>query len=79
MTQTVAAGLPNITGRVSVSNAWFSSDQGALYRSGSGQGCGDTAANGVGVYIDASRSNSIYGNSSTVQPPTIVQIPQIKF
>lgn len=30
-------------------------------------------------FFDASRSNAIYGNSSTVQPPAIVLIPQMKY
>ena len=29
--------------------------------------------------LDASRSNPIYGNSSTVQSPAIVLLPQIRF
>lgn len=29
--------------------------------------------------FDASKSNPIYGNSSTVQPPAIQLIPQIKY
>lgn len=29
--------------------------------------------------LDASRSNPIYGNSSTVQPPSIVLIPQLRY
>lgn len=29
--------------------------------------------------LDASRSNPIYGNSSTVQPPSITLMPQIRF
>ena len=29
--------------------------------------------------LDASRSNPIYGASSTVQPPSITLIPQIRF
>ena len=31
------------------------------------------------LIFNASRSNAIYGNSNTVQPPAIVLIPQIKF
>lgn len=75
----VAPGLPNITGRASLSSAWAGADQGALYRSSSFNGCGDAAANGVYLNFDASRSNTIYGNSDTVQPATITLIPQIKY
>ena len=31
------------------------------------------------IHLDASQSNSIYGNSETVQPPAIQLIPQIKY
>lgn len=37
-----------------------------------------TGINGT-VTFDASRSNSIYGASDTVQPPAITLIPQIKY
>ena len=41
---------------------------------------GGVAAEGFdGILFDASKSNSIYGSSTTVQPPAIVLIPQIKF
>jgi hypothetical protein len=71
---TIAAGLPNITGR-------FTSGQinpdtnasGAFY---SGLGAGDALQGGSygrGIDgFDAARSNSIYGNSTTVQPPAYV-------
>ncbi|MCQ2075943.1 MAG: hypothetical protein MJZ20_02770 [Bacteroidaceae bacterium] len=73
----IAAGLPNITG------AW--NDIIAFYNthtaSGAVQGTGvnDGAEAGVrgaskqaGYTFDASRSSSIYGNSTTVQPPAYV-------
>lgn len=75
----VAPGLPNITGRASLSSAWTGADQGALYRSSSFSGCGNVANNGVYLNFDASRSNTIYGNSDTVQPNAITLIPQIKY
>ena len=31
------------------------------------------------VHFDARRSSSIYGASTTVQPPAITLIPQVKF
>ena len=41
---------------------------------------GGVAAEGFdGILFDASKSNFIYGSSTTVQPPAIVLIPQIKF
>ena len=64
----VAPGLPNITGQ---SNVWGSnSGSGALKTT-----ITDTAGLGGSIYsvvgnirLDASKSNSIYGNSTTVQP-----------
>lgn len=71
---TIAAGLPNITGRVAKQAGDNPSTQGAFYYSG-------TVANNSGtpdgnkdtlLYFSASRSNSTYGKSSTVQPPAYV-------
>lgn len=73
---TINAGLPNITG-------WFGSGclmnwqdsqySGALYRGSQGespQNAGGTdGGTNATIAFDASRSNSIYGSSSTVQPP----------
>lgn len=63
------AGLPNITGH-------FASATGAIYSTGGafttdgtvwGQSNGSFNGNLAKGYLDASRSNSIYGNSTTVQ------------
>lgn len=66
----IEAGLPNITGSVggcSDPDTW-----GAFYQYGhgvfGGQGAG---APRHSTYMDASRSSSIYGKSSTVQPPAM--------
>ena len=67
----VAAGLPNITGSF-VSGEWTGQDytSGAFYQSGtSGSDAGSD--NRKVLTLDASRSSSIYGNSSTVQPQTV--------
>lgn len=80
---TIEAGLPNITGNIATGNSYgfdaFSEYTGAF--------AADTTAhinwqsstlqqNIQGKYgrvgFDASRSNSIYGNSTTVQPPAYV-------
>ena len=69
----VQAGLPNITGTFSATRAQgydqatgaFSQDS-TLITSGAGSG-----TYGRKFYFDASASNSIYGNSNTVQPQTI--------
>jgi hypothetical protein len=82
---TIAAGLPNITGTWTTSwnqpNRGFHSltTSGAFYDSysaglhdGAGriQGTDDNNSGTRGFpWFDASRSNSIYGNSNTVQPP----------
>ena len=64
----VAPGLPNITGQ---SNVWGSnSESGALKTTiTSTAGLGSKVYSIVGnIKLDASKSNSIYGNSNTVQP-----------
>ena len=69
---TVKAGLPNITGTLSdIMGSFYA------YPSGSGafsvKGIGRSLENGSSgnygnIYFDASKSNAIYGRSSTVQP-----------
>lgn len=67
---TIAAGLPNITGTVTglgdvtVSGAFERGPRVAGNGGGGGNICADT--------FDASRSSSIYGASTTVQPPAYV-------
>ena len=78
---TIAAGLPNITGmtafRLTASSYYLWSEQsGAFYSHGytSDSMAGVTTGSSTGLgglYFDASKSNSIYGNSTTVQPPAI--------
>lgn len=84
----VSAGLPNITGsfpytlssRDSNSNP---SNSGACYYDGATTNkmqITQATYKGWGSFLfDASRSNSIYGNSSTVQPPAVKLIPIIKY
>lgn len=65
----IAAGLPNITGGFNgnVNDGGF---YGAFYYDG--WAYGDSGSGGGGtIRFNASRSNSIYGNSTTVQPPSI--------
>jgi hypothetical protein len=72
---TIAAGLPNITGNFGsgcLMNWQDSTTGGALYRgsSGGGQNAGGSeGGTNASINFDASRSNGIYGSSSTVQPP----------
>lgn len=77
----INAGLPNITGELSCAKEWdYGRANGAFAQIAEANGPEDSKwANGKLVNFNASRSSSIYGASSTVQPPTIALIPQIKF
>ena len=82
----VSAGLPNITGNLSSLNGTeeAESSSGALYWQNTAQYLQEQRVAGnyqgkSGLRIDASRSNSIYGNSTTVQPPAVKLIPIIKY
>lgn len=62
------AGLPNIIGSLET-QARFGAGTGAIYTDGSGWNHQRTTAVGYSyANLDASRSNSIYGNSTTVRP-----------
>ena len=69
---TVEAGLPNITGSFAA-NVYYNADgmtSGAFSRSGNNYHIGATdSGNDVCTFkFDASKSNAVYGRSSTVQP-----------
>lgn len=75
---TINAGLPNIKGNFQSRCLHYPTQtpyvKGALYAEGLSDsylqnGGGTDGANNVTIAFDASRSNSIYGASSTVQPP----------
>lgn len=72
---TIAAGLPNITGGATGDQSWVSGiAQNAYGAVQISRGMGNSAQGTygdlpLGFTFDASRSNSIYGASSTVQPP----------
>ena len=74
------AGLPNITGNIS---SFKSSISGAFVRSNNTNrydGWNDNEDEfAVSTSFDASRSNSIYGASTTVQPPAMTVIYCIKY
>ena len=79
--ETKEAGLPNIEG--SGGNGWnyggFSNQwSGAIYRGGSVTDMGGNGSTVYTVKLDASLSNPIYGNSDTVQPPSVVLLYIIK-
>ena len=71
----VLDGLPNITGTFQDGNEFGSNDQlsGAFYRTNlSGHTAFDGNATPNRVGFDASRSNSVYGRSSEVQPKHVL-------
>lgn len=70
----VQAGLPNITASMRESGAMIESVSGAFTRSDNSYKIRDDVLDVVGYQtlgFNASRSSSIYGNSTTVQPQTI--------
>lgn len=82
-----AAGLPNITGNASyggVVGLLYSSSpdsaSGAFYANlnKTGGTLSTTSGSSYSVGLDASRSNSIYGNSNTVTPETVVGMWLVK-
>ena len=73
---TVQAGLPNIMGKATFLNSdgvnqGLYPDEGAFYWGAYNAGivAGGSGTGKRDLMIDASRSNSIYGRSDTVQPP----------
>lgn len=65
----INAGLPNITGSF---GAVLGSGSGAFYNNGAGHRIHASSSIGNNIGFSASRSNSIYGRSNTVQPPAVV-------
>ncbi|MBR5223807.1 MAG: hypothetical protein IKV81_06565 [Clostridia bacterium] len=72
---TIAAGLPNITGQLGGGYGGYitnnRTESGALYTHSQdgNQSAGGSGQQRYHIAFDASRSNSIYGSSTTVQPP----------
>ena len=77
------AGLPNITGRFGVDDMIISNGaySGCFYNYNSSYNYDASSTGGNGGYIGfrASRSSSIYGKSSTVQPPAFTVNYFIKY
>lgn len=70
----VEAGLPNITGTfpACVEDQYLPSPTGAFYMNGTAKEASGGGNTGQWLLnFDASRSNEIYGNSTTVQPQTV--------
>ena len=76
-----AAGIPNVTGGFRGIFRGYSYTEGAFYMSDEGTTdySGDDYTTGATVNLSASRSTSIYGNSSTVQPPSVTMRYYIKY
>ena len=89
----IAAGLPNITGKLSAAPRWVGGSRvdsvyardGAFFYADSESWNYDLTVesaqpyNWYSIKLAASRSSSIYGNSSTVQPPAIATNFIIKY
>lgn len=70
--QKVEAGLPNIKGEIGLDDRMTYYLTGAFYKTGTRHDTGTQYSEyGFDVGFDASRCNSIYGRSNTVQPPVI--------
>ena len=83
----IDAGLPNITGQATfISSDGIDTtqypDRGALYWANYAHNVRMQTISGTGkrdLLIDASRSNNIYGASTTVQPPALCLLPCIRY
>lgn len=75
---TVEAGLPNITGTFG-GNRYYNAS-GAFVYTGSTHVRGSSRSGGAmeGVDFNAFRSSSVYGNSTTVTPPSVKLLPCMK-
>lgn len=77
-----AAGLPNITGHLSTALEWSQSRFDGAFRRDNQDGYGPEGSkwtNSQLISFDASRSSTIYGASTTVQPPAMTVIYCIKY
>ena len=73
------AGLPNIIGEHDGIESSYTVCKGAFYRSKrNGIGSGDSDYDNPSIVFNASRSSSIFGRSSTVQPTSVLLLALIK-
>ena len=71
---------PNIKGAHDGIESGYTRISGAFYFiTPNGVGSGDSDYDNPGIGFSASRSNSIYGSSTTVQVPSVLSLPVIKF
>ena len=72
--EVVEAGLPNITGAINSTYGFNSTTLSGAFASNGGTSGGNNGSwdGGVNIKFDASRSSTIYGNSTTVQPPAFL-------
>lgn len=77
----LSAALPNINGHFTIAHCQNNAASGCFKTSnGASNNVGDAVvAPNPYITFDASTSNSIYGRSDTVQPPTFALIAQIKY
>ena len=79
----VAAGLPNITGKTTwhIANGYYGVESGAFKSidAASANMVGGNSGGGISDSFDASRANPIYGASNTVQPAAIKLTPIIRY
>lgn len=70
---TVSAGLPNLTGTVNMNAGYIGTCTGVFSRGSVNKWYGDNVHTYVPASVDfnASNSNTIYGASDTVQPPSL--------
>lgn len=76
-----SAGLPNIEGYLGIINHVPNTERGVFQKRAvsPNKSAAETANINTGLFFDASLSSSIYGNSSTVQPPALTLLPCIKY
>ena len=74
------AGLPNVEGSTSITRVNGFRTNGAFYDNGEMNISSSFVQNdrALSLGFDASKSNSIYGSSDTVQPPSTLLIPYVK-
>lgn len=77
----VEAGLPNIYGNTGYASdtAGYAAFTGPFVKGSSGYCCGwGGYANHTNIFFDANKANPIYGNSTTVTPPSVRLLPCMK-